>query len=835
MEDFEYMHGNIVPVNLEHEMKFSYIDYAMSVIVSRAIPDVRDGLKPVHRRILYAMQEAGMTSTKPYKKSARIVGEVLGKYHPHGDSSVYDAIVRMAQDFSMRYQLADGHGNFGSVDGDPAAAMRYTEVRMSKISELMLQDIDKETVNFVPNYDESLQEPAVLPAKFPQLLVNGTSGIAVAMATNIPPHNLTEVIDATLLLIDNPDAEFEELMAIIKGPDFPTAGLIMGDSGIYSAYTSGRGSILMRAKTEIEIRPNGKPRIIVTELPYQVNKARLIEKIADLVREKTIEGITDLRDESDREGMRIVMDLRRDANPQVILNQLFKHTQMQETFGVIMLALVDGKPQVLNLKQILKCYIEHQVEIITRRTRYDLEKAKSRAHILEGLTKAIDNLDAVISTIRQSSNTNDAKTDLIQNFEFTETQAQAILDLRLQKLTGLERQKISTEYQEILTLIQKLTEILGDENKILEIIKNELTEVKEKFGDKRRTQIISDKPVSKFSDEDLISDDNIVVTLTRGGYVKRIGLNTYKNQRRGGVGIYGMPTKAEDVVEHILITTNHQTILFFTNKGRVFPLKSYNVVESARTAKGVHISSLIPLETNERITALIKVREYDPTRYLFMATKKGIVKKTQLSEFSSMPKRGIIAIKLSRDDELIGVKFTEGERNIILGTAEGKAIIFPEEEVRAMSRIARGVIGIRLKKGDYVVGMDKLSNDYVAGMDKLSNESTVLTVTENGFGKRTNIEDYRTQSRGGQGVINIKISEKIGKVIGIKVVKPNQELLLISNEGLVIRTDISDISVVGRITQGVILMKTKEADKVASFATVTLKVEDEIAEIQTQD
>ncbi len=814
MEEFEYMHGNIVPVKLEHEMKFSYIDYAMSVIVSRAIPDVRDGLKPVHRRILYAMQEAGMTSTKPYKKSARIVGEVLGKYHPHGDSSVYDAIVRMAQDFSMRYQLADGHGNFGSVDGDPAAAMRYTEVRMSKISELMLDDIEKETVDFVPNYDESLKEPSVLPAKFPQLLVNGTSGIAVGMATNIPPHNLSEVIDATLMMIDNPDAEFEELMAVIKGPDFPTAAQIIGENGIYEAYTSGRGSILMRAKTEIETRANGKPRIVVTELPYQVNKARLIEKIAELVREKTIEGITDLRDESDRDGMRIVMDLRKDVNPQIVLNLLFKHTQMQDTFGVIMLALVDGSPQVLNLKQILNLYIKHQKEIITRRTKFELDKAKARAHILEGLTKAIENLDAVISTIRQSESTNSAKTDLIEKFEFTEIQAQAILDLRLQKLTGLEREKIETEYKEILAQIERLTEILGDENKILEIIKNELTAVKEKFGDKRRTEIVVDKPLKKFSEEDLIHDENVVITLTRGGYVKRIGLDTYKNQRRGGVGITGMGTKAEDVVEHILITTNHQTVLFFTNRGRVYPLKAHHVVETSRTAKGVHINNLIPMEGDERITALIKVRDYDPTKYFFMATKKGIVKKTQLSEFSSMPKRGIIAIKLTKDDELIGVKFTEGEQNIMLGTAEGKAIIFAEEEVRAIGRAGQGVIGIKLKKGDYVVGMDKLSK----GTD-------VLTVSENGFGKRTPTSEFRPQGRGGLGIINMKVTEKTGKVVGIKIVNPEQELLLITTEGLVIRTDISDISVVGRNAQGVILMRTKDDDKIAALATVTLKTD----------
>ncbi len=814
MEEFEYMHGNIVPVNLEHEMKFSYIDYAMSVIVARALPDVRDGLKPVHRRILYAMQEAGMTSGKPYKKSARIVGEVLGKYHPHGDSSVYDAIVRMAQDFSLRYQLADGHGNFGSVDGDPAAAMRYTEVRMSKIAELMLQDIDKETVDFVPNYDESLTEPAVLPAKFPQLLVNGTSGIAVGMATNIPPHNLSEVVDATLLLIDEPDTTVDELIEKVQGPDFPTAAQIIGTDGIYEAYHTGRGSIQMRAKTAIETRSNGKYRIVVTELPYQVNKARLIEKIAELVRDKTLEGITDLRDESDREGMRIVIELRRDINPQIMLNQLLKHTQMQDTFGVIMLALVDGKPKVLNLKQVLQLYIKHQQEIITRRTKFDLAKAKARAHILEGLKIAIENLDAVIKTIRESSSANDAKVELVQKFSLDELQAQAILDLRLQKLTGLEREKIENEYRDINLEINRLNEILADESKILEIIKAELTAVKEKFGDSRRTEIISENANVKFSKEDLIHDDNVVITLTRGGYVKRIGLNMYKSQRRGGVGMVGMSTKAEDVVEHILITTNHHTILFFTNRGRVFPLKAYEIVEANRTAKGVPIANLLPMDEGEMVTALIKVREFDPTRYLFMATKKGIVKKTQLSEFNSMAKRGVIAIKLAKDDELIGVKFTEGERNVILCTAKGMAIAFAEEEVRAMSRVARGVIGIKLRKGDYVVGMDKLSKD-----------ATLLSVSAEGFGKRTAMEEFRPQSRGGIGLKSMKINEKTGDVIGVKVVKPDQELLLITTEGLVIRTDISDISIVGRNAQGVILMKTREDDKVAALATVTLKNE----------
>ncbi|MBR4153267.1 MAG: DNA gyrase subunit A [Selenomonadaceae bacterium] len=803
--------GKIIPVNLEHEMKFSYIDYAMSVIVSRALPDVRDGLKPVHRRILYAMQEAGMTSGKPYKKSARIVGEVLGKYHPHGDTSVYDAIVRMAQDFSMRYLLADGHGNFGSVDGDPAAAMRYTEVRMSKISELMLQDIDKETVDFVPNYDESLKEPSVLPAKFPQLLVNGTSGIAVAMATNIPPHNIGEVIDATLYLIDNPDAPTDDLIKIIHGPDFPTAGLIIGKEGILDAYRTGRGSIKMRARTSIEKIPNGKSRIVVTELPYQVNKARLIEKIADLVRDKTIEGVTDLRDESDREGMRIAIDLRRDVTPQIILNQLFKHTQLQDSFGVIMLALVDGKPQVLNLKEIITYYIKHQKEVITRRTRYDLAKAKARAHILNGLTTAVKNLDQVIKIVRQSPAVNDAKAKLIETFNFSDAQAQAILDLRLQKLTGLERDKLESEYKTVLDAIKSFYAILSDEKKILQIIKDELTVVKEKFNDERRTEIV-DEELTAFEAEDLINDDDIVVTLTHSGYVKRIDLSTYKKQKRGGVGVTGMGTKEEDFVEHILITTTHHTILFFTNKGKVFNLKAYQIAESGRTAKGIHISNLLQIESGEKITALIKVKDFDPTRYLFMATKKGIVKKTQLSEFSSMMKRGMLAINLDKDDELIGVKFTEGERYIILGTAQGMAIAFAEEEVRSMGRSARGVRGITLKKGDRVIGMDKLKKG-----------AEVLTVSEEGLGKRTPTEEYRSQSRGGKGLINMKVTEKTGEVVGIKVVTPEQELLLITTEGFVIRTSISEISSFSRNTQGVMLMKTKEDDKVASLATVTLK------------
>ena len=791
-------------------MKNSYIDYAMSVIVARALPDVRDGLKPVHRRILYAMQEAGMGSGKPYKKSARIVGEVLGKYHPHGDSSVYDAIVRMAQDFSMRYLLADGHGNFGSVDGDPAAAMRYTEVRMSKISELMLQDIDKETVDFIPNYDESLKEPSVLPAKFPQLLVNGTAGIAVGMATNIPPHNMREVIDGTLMLIDNPDTTIDELMTVIKGPDFPTAGQILGQNGIREAYLTGRGVIKMRALAHIETQSNGKPRILVTELPYQVNKARLIEKIAELVREKAIDGITDLRDESDRNGMRIVIELRRDSNPNVILNQLYKHTQLQDSFGVIMLALVDGSPKVLNLKEVLHYYIKHQEDVITRRTKYELAKAEARAHILEGLTIALDHLDAVITTIRESRTADIARDALMESFKLSEKQAQAILDLRLQRLTGLEREKIEEEYQETLKAIEEYKAILADEQRILNIIKDELTEVRDKYGDERRTEITVD--TSEINVEDLIADEDVVITLTHGGYIKRISLDTYRKQKRGGRGVTGMGTKESDFVENLLITTTHHTILFFTNRGRVYYLKAYEIAESSRQAKGTAIINLLQLAAGEKITAVIQVKEFDPERYLFMATRKGIVKKTQLSEFSSMRKGGLIAVTLDEDDDLIGVKFTDGESYLMLGTRDGISIAFSEDDVRAMGRMARGVKGISLRAGDEVVGMDILTRN-----------ADVLTVTESGYGKRTPTEEYRSQTRGGKGLINMKITEKTGHVIGLKVVHDDQELMLITTEGIVIRTNISDISVIGRNTQGVMLMRTDTNDKVASMATIDQK------------
>lgn len=806
----DFGQGKIVPVNLEHEMRNSYIDYAMSVIVSRALPDVRDGLKPVHRRILYAMQEAGMGSNKPYKKSARIVGEVLGKYHPHGDISVYDAIVRMAQDFSMRYMLADGHGNFGSVDGDPAAAMRYTEVRMSKVAELMLQDIDKDTVEFLPNYDESLKEPSVLPAKFPQLLVNGTSGIAVGMATNIPPHNMGEVIDGTLMLIDNPEATVDELMTVIKGPDFPTAGLILGKEGIRQAYTTGRGVIKMRANAHIETMSNGKPRIVVTELPYQVNKARLVEKIAQLVRDKQIEGITDLRDESDRNGMRVVVDLRRDSNPNVILNQLYKHTQLQDSFGVIMLALVDGKPKVLNLKEVLHYYIKHQEDVITRRTRYDLSKAEARAHILEGLTIALDNLDAVITTIRESRTADIAREALINSFKLTEKQAQAILDLRLQRLTGLEREKIEEEYQETLKAIEEYKAILADENRILGIIKDELTQVKNKYGDARRTKLTID--TSEINVEDLIAEEDVVITLTHNNYIKRMPLDTYRRQNRGGKGVKGMGTKETDFVENMLITTTHHTILFFTTRGRVYNLKAYEIAEASRQAKGTAIINLLQLDKGEKITAVIQVKGFDPDRYLFMATRKGIVKKTSLSEFSNLRKAGLYAINLDDDDDLIGVRFTDGESYLMLGTKGGKAIAFSEDDVRAMGRVARGVRGIKLGPDDEVVGMDVLTHN-----------AEVLTVTEGGYGKRTPTEEYRSQTRGGKGLINMKVTDKTGYVVGIKVVRPDQELMLITTDGIVIRTNVHEISVISRNTQGVKLMTTAENDRVASMATLEQK------------
>ena len=802
--------GKVLPRSIEEEMKSSYIDYAMSVIVMRALPDVRDGLKPVHRRILYAMHEAGMASNKPYKKSARIVGEVLGKYHPHGDTSVYDAIVRLAQNFSTRYLMVDGHGNFGSVDGDSAAAMRYTEVRMSKVAEAMLADIEKDTVDFRPNYDESLEEPTVLPSKIPNLLVNGSSGIAVGMATNIPPHNLREVVDATIMMIDNADVTIPELMTAITGPDFPTAGLILGTEGIISAYTTGRGVVKMRAQARIDKMANGKPRIIVTEIPYQVNKARLIEKIAELVRDKIIDGITDLRDESDRNGMRIVIELRRDTNAEVILNQLYKHTQMQDSFGINMLALVESRPRVLNLREVLYYYIEHQKQVIVRRTNFELAKAKAKAHILEGLKIALDHIDAVIKTIRASKTTDIARIALMDGFDLSEKQAQAILDLRLQRLTGLEREKIENEYKDLLTLIEWLESVLMDDQKVLNIIKEELLDVRKRFGDDRRTIITTD--TSNMAVGDLIAEEDIVLTLTHSSYIKRLPVDTYRNQKRGGRGVAGMGTKEEDFVEHLFVTTTHNNILFFTNRGRVYRLKGYEIPEASRTSKGTSIVNLLPLEGKERITAVIPIKEFSNTRYLFMATEKGIVKKTELMEFNTARKTGLIAISLDEDDDLIGVKLTNGEQHVLMGTRDGLAIYFPETDVRHMGRTARGVKGINLHEDDAVVGMDTLKKD-----------GEVLTVTEEGYGKRTLVTEYRDQKRGGKGVINLKVTDKTGHVVGIKIVRPGQELMLISSDGIVIRIDIDDISIISRNTQGVKLMKTGAKDKVVALAAVEKK------------
>lgn len=807
----EFTDGKIIPIDLKDEMKRSYMLYSMSVIVGRALPDVRDGLKPIHRRILYAMNEIGLTSDKPHRKSATIVGEVMGKYHPHGDAAIYDALVRMAQDFSQRYPLIDGHGNFGSVDGDPPAAMRYTEARMARISQKLLADIDKDTVDFQPNFDESLKEPVVLPCRFPNLLVNGSSGIAVGMATNIPPHNLREVIDGVIMLIDNPDAKVEDLMTVIKGPDFPTAGIIVGKEGIRSAYTTGRGSIRIRAAAQIESLSGGRNRIIVSEIPYQVNKSRLIEHIAELVRDKKIDGITDLRDESDREGIRIVIDVRRDANPNVILNQLYRHTQMQTTFGVIMLVIVNGEPKLLDLKSVISHYIEYQKEIVVRRTRFDLNKAEGRAHILEGLKIALDNLDAVINLIRSSRTPDIAREGLMKSFNLTEKQAQAILDMRLQRLTGLERRKIEDELKDIMNLIKELKGILADEQKVLQIIKEELLEIKETFGDDRRTRITAGS--SDFDVEDLIAEEDIAVTLTHQGYIKRMPLNTYKSQRRGGRGITATNPKEEDFVEHLFIATTLNYILFFTDKGRVYSLKAYEIPEASRQARGTAIVNLIPLMPDETIRAVIPIRTFAPDKYLLMATRRGIVKKTALEEFDTKRKTGLLAIRLDPDDDLVSVKRTTGNQEIIIVTAQGLALRFSEEDVRPMGRSARGVIGIRLGDGDTVIGMDVVRED-----------RDLLVVTENGYGKRTPLNQYRTYaSRGGRGVKAIKLTDKTGLAVAIKVLEGDDELMCISAEGVVIRMDAADISQQGRGAQGVRVMRLDPEDKVVSIAQIVTK------------
>ena len=822
--DLETGAGKVLPVYIEEEMQKSYIDYAMSVIVQRALPDVRDGLKPVHRRILYAMQEAGMASNKPYKKSARIVGEVLGKYHPHGDSSVYDAIVRLAQDFSTRYLMVDGHGNFGSVDGDSAAAMRYTEVRMAKVAEVMLEDIEKETVDFVPNYDESLKEPSVLPAKVPALLINGSAGIAVGMATNIPPHNLGEVVDGLIMLIDNSDVEIPELMTAIKGPDFPTGAMILGTEGIRSAYTTGRGIVKIRAQAEIEPMQKGKHRIVVTEIPYQVNKARLIESIAQLVKDGVIEGITDLRDESDRRGMRIVVELRNDVVPDVILNQLYKHTKLQDSFGIIMLALVDGHPRVLNLKEILVHYLNHQKEVITRRTRYELGKAKDRAHILEGLKIALDNLDAVITTIRSSANADIAKTALVERFTLSMRQAQAILDMRLQRLTGLERKKIDDEYIDVMETIDWLESVLADEQKVFNIIKEDLLEMKKKFGDARRTILSHD--TSSMDMEDLIAEEDIVITISHQGYIKRQTLDNFRNQKRGGVGkTGGSGKKNDDCAEHLFLSTTHHNILFFTNKGRVYRQKGYEIPEAGRTAKGTAIINLLPIEQGEKITAVIPVKEFKTEQYMFMATDKGTVKKTNLEDFNSARKVGLIAITLDENEQLIGVELTDGNSEIILATRNGIAIRFDEQDVRPMGRTAHGVRGIQLNYGDEVVAMDSVTSE----------NSEVLTATEQGLGKRTSVSEYRKQTRGGKGVINIKVNEKTGIVIGMKVITPGQEIMMITAAGIIIRIDVEGISQFGRNAQGVKLMTLNDDDKVVSLAAVQQAEDDVTEEVITDD
>lgn len=815
--------SNIKEVNISHEMRTSFLDYAMSVIVSRALPDVRDGLKPVHRRILYAMNDLGMTSDKAYKKSARIVGEVIGKYHPHGDSAVYETMVRMAQDFSYRYMLVDGHGNFGSIDGDSAAAMRYTEARMSKISMELVRDLNKDTIDYQDNYDGSEREPVVLPSRFPNLLVNGTSGIAVGMATNIPPHQLGEVIDGVLALSKDPDITIQELMEHIPGPDFPTAGLIVGRSGIRRAYETGRGSITLRARVEIEQKPNGKESIIIKEIPYQVNKAKLVERIAELVRDKKIDGITDLSDQSDRQGMHVVIDVRRDANANVLLNNLYKHTALQTTFGINLLALVEGQPKVLNLKQCLYHYLEHQKVIIRRRTEFELRKAEARAHILEGLRIALDHIDEIISLIRSSQTTEIARNGLMENFSLSEKQAQAILDMRLQRLTGLEREKIEEEYQELIKLIAELKAILADEEKVLEIIREELLEIKERFNDVRRTEIVSGG-VEQIEDEDLIPRENIVISLTHNGYIKRLPISTYKSQKRGGRGVQGMGTNEDDFVEHLLTTSTHDTILFFTNKGKVYRAKGYEIPEFSRIAKGIPIINLLGIEKDEWINTMIRVEEFVDDSFLFFTTKRGISKRTPLTDFANIRTNGLIAIHLREEDELISVKLTDGDRDIIIGTKNGMLIRFPEVDVRSMGRTATGVKGITLSGDDEVVGMEILdeSND-------------VLIVTINGYGKRTTASEYRIQSRGGKGLKTCNITEKNGGLIAVKTVTGEEDLMLITAGGVLIRMAVGDISQLGRNTQGVKLIRLGEDEHVATVAKVEKEEETSEAEDTAED
>jgi len=822
-EKLDILPPGVSPRNIEDEMKTSFIDYSMSVIMSRALPDARDGLKPVHRRILFTMKEMGLKHTAAYKKSARVVGDCLGKYHPHGDMAVYDAMVRMAQDFSLRYPLVEGQGNFGSIDGDSPAAMRYTEVRLAAIADEMLGDLDKETVDFMPNYDGSLEEPVILPAKLPNLLINGSSGIAVGMATNIPPHNLTEVIDAILALIDNKEITIQELSRIIKGPDFPTAGILYGRSGIKDYFETGRGSVKIRARAEVEDIKGNRQAIIVTELPYQVNKANLLETIADLVKDKKLDDISDLRDESDREGMRIVIELKRDANAQVVLNQLFKHTQMEISFGVIMLAIVDGKPKILNIKQLLENYIEHRRVVVVRRTRFELKKAEARAHILEGLKIALDHLDAVIKTIKESKDVDTARDRLMEKFKLTRIQAQAILDMKLQQLTNLERKKIDDEYLDLIKLIEKLKSILADPKKVLGVIKSELEELKEKYGDERRTKIVAQ--TVELDEEDLIPHEEVAVTISHAGYIKRIPISTYRSQGRGGKGVMGMTTKEEDFVEDMFITDTHAYLLLFTSRGRCHWLRVYEIPEGNRTSKGKAIVNFISMMQDERITSAIPIKTFDEEKetYLFMCTRNGTVKKTPLSEYSNPRKAGIIAINLESGDELMDVRHTDGKCEIIIATAGGIAIRFKESDVRSMGRASRGVRGIKLNKGDYVVGMEAVTKDDV-----------FLTATENGFGKRTEVGKYRLQSRGGHGVKNMKTSERNGKVVGIKKALDGDDLMLMTQKGIAIRLACSSVNLKGRNVQGVRLVRLEEGDKLAAIATV-VKEENGTASGEAED
>ena len=806
--------GKIIEKDIEKEMREAYIDYAMSVIVSRALPDVRDGLKPVHRRILYAMHEDGITSDKPYRKCANTVGSVLGRYHPHGDSSVYDAMVRLAQDFSMRYMLIDGHGNFGSVDGDGAAAMRYTEARMSKISEYMLTDIEKNTVDFMPNYDDRLQEPTVLPARIPALLANGSSGIAVGMATNIPPHNLIELINGIIKIIDEDEVTDEDLMSVIKGPDFPTEGIILGLEGIKQAYTTGKGKITLRAETEIEEMSGNRQRIIVSSLPYQVNKANLIKTISDLSKERKIEGISECRDESDRKDrVRVVIELKRDANPQVVLNQLFKHTQMQTTFGIIMLALVNGVPRILTLRQCLDCYIDHRKDVILRRTQFELDKALARAHILEGLKIALDNIDEVINIIRNSYD--DAKERLMERFGLTDIQAQAILDMRLRTLSGLQREKIEEEYNQLMELIAHLRDILNSERLVFDIIKEELLEIKDKFGDERKTKIVAAE--GEIDVEDLIKEEQSVVALTHFGYIKRMPIDTYKSQKRGGKGITGIATREEDFVKQIFTASTHDTILFFTNKGKLYHLRGYEIPEAGRTAKGTAIVNLLSLDSGEKVSAVIPIQNFAEGKYLLMATKNGLIKKTALKEYDSSRKTGLQGITLKEDDELISVRLTDGQDNVVLVTRNGMCITFDEKDVRPIGRVSQGVIGIRLDEDDEVIGMESV----ISG-----GKATLLAITENGFGKRTELDEYRVQIRGGKGVVTYKITPKTGKLVGVRIATEDDDVMLITDTGTIIRINVKDISVLGRSTQGVTLMRTSDGGKVVSMETLTPELND---------